>query len=292
MDAKIDWYAFSVQMSDAIPPHGWRWGDIVTSLVEQVSLPFGAWEEGKGRAPYNHCMGQQHNGIYVSWSGRFTHYHVEFTGVGCQYLRDNGALNEVLTKQEHRTTRMDVASDFRTEVLPHEFTKYRDEKRFSSTASYHTKSGDTEYIGSRTSELMGRVYRYNSPHPRHDLLRVEHETKRKTAKASVRYMLENGEDQLQRELGARFGWCHTLWTGEQSDLPALSIPSQTRNEAKTDIWLRSQCAAAFRKLVLSGAIGDPEKYLREVFLNETLSQSPNGSMLAPNEETASGLEGE
>lgn len=292
MDAKIDWYAFSIDLGTGYPEHGWRWGDIVTALSEQVSIPFGTWIEGRGRAPYNHSATLDGTGLYVSWSGRFSHCHVEFTGVGCEWLRGRGGLNEVLTNHAHRTTRMDVATDFRTEVLPNEFAEKRDQKRFISTAHYHTKSGDTEYIGSRTSELMGRVYRYNSPHPRSGLLRIEHECKRKTAKASVRYVLDHGVEELQRELGARFGWSHPLWTGEHEDLPPLSIPSQTKSDAKTDIWLRSQCAAAFKKLVQSGAIQDPESYLKEVFLNETLSQDPNGTMLAHNEETTSGIEGE
>lgn len=272
MDAKVDWYAFSLDLGKSIPPHGWRWGDIAVALSQQVHIPFGNWIEGKGRAPYNHSAMLDGSGIYVSWSGRFTHCHVEFSGVGCERLRDRAMLNEVLTKHEHRTTRIDIASDFSTKVLPHEFTEKRDAKRFKSSASYHTKSGDTEYVGSRTSELMARVYRYHTPHPRAGLLRVEHELKRKTAKASVRYMLEYGVEQLQRELGTRFGWCHSLWPEGTEDLSPLSLPPQTREEAKTDLWLRTQCAAAFRKLVASGAITDADAYLKSVFLNETLSQ--------------------
>lgn len=273
MDARIDWLAFSIGLSSKIPEHGWRWGDIVTALVEQVHIPFGSWEEGKGRAPYNHSAQQMGKGIYVSWSGRFPHCHLEFSGVGCEHLREIGALNETLTKHQRRVTRLDVATDFVTEVRPNEFAQNRHQKRAQSHASYHTKSGQTEYVGSRSSELMGRVYRYNPPHPRSHLLRVEHETKRKLAKASVSYLLANGVASLQRELGSRFGWSHSLWTGTTEDLPALSIPSQTREEARTDIWLRTQCAAAFRKLVLSGAIKDPDAYLKEVFNVEHLTDN-------------------
>jgi len=270
MDAKIDWLAFSVILGDKIPEHGWRWGDIAVQLSEKVEIPFGKWEEGRGRAPYNHSSAQPKKGIYVGWSGRFNHCHIEFTGVGCEHLRSDGLLNEVLTNHQHRVTRMDIASDFETEVLPREFTQERNTERFKSSASYHHRSGDTEYVGSRTSELMGRVYRYNAPHPRSNLLRVEHETKRKTAKASVRYLLQHGVEQLQRELGARFGWHHSLWDAPAAPLPALSVPSQTREDARTDIWLRTQCASAFRKLVQSGAIADPEAYLKEVFKSEHL----------------------
>jgi len=284
MDAKIDWLAFSVPLADKIPEHGWRWGDIVVALSQQVNIPFGAWEEGRGHAPYNHTAAQPDKGIYVSWSGKFTHCHVEYTGTGCHHLRETGALNEVLTKMQNRVTRLDVATDFRTEILPSEFVEKRNTTWFKASASYHTKSGDTEYVGSRKSELMGRVYRYNPPHPRSDLLRVEHETKRKTAKASVRYMLQYGVEQLQRELGTRFAWSHPVWPDGTAELPTLSRPSQTREEAKTDIWLRTQCAAAFKKLVKTGAISDPAAYLKEVFGIETLSQNANGDMLAPNEE--------
>lgn len=272
MDSKVDWYAFSIDLGQTIPGHGWRWGDIVVALSEQIHIPFGEWIEGRGRAPYNHSAQLANRGIYVGWSGKFTHCHVEFTGVGCDWLRRRGMLNEVLTMHAHRTTRIDIASDFETEVRPHVFAEQRSEKRAQSHASYHTKSGETEYIGSRTSELMARVYRYSSPHPRAHLLRVEHECKRKTAKAGVRYLLENGVESFQRSLGARFGWSHPLWSRTDTPLLTFSNPSQTREEAKTDIWLRTQCAAAFRKLVLSGAIKDPEAYLKEVFGNETLSQ--------------------
>jgi len=272
MDAKVDWLSFSVIISDAIPAHGWQWPDIQYFLSERVHIPFGAWEEGRGRAPYNHSATQPRNGIYVLWSGRYTHFTVEFTGVGCQHLRDIGALNEVLTDHQHRATRLDIASDFETDVQPHDFAIQRNLDRFKTHAFHHSKTGETEYVGSRTSELMARVYRYSIPHPRHGLLRVEHETKRKTAKASVRFMLENGVGQLQRELGARFGWSHSLWDSSETNLSSLSIPSQTREEAKTDIWLRTQCAPAFRRLLQSGAIKDAQAYFNEVFGNETLSQ--------------------
>lgn len=39
-----------------------------------------------------------------------------------------------------------------------------------------------------------------------------------------------------------------------------------KDTAKTEFWLRAQCAPAFKRLVKQGVIENPEAWLREVFL--------------------------
>lgn len=272
MDAKVDWLSFSLQLGETHPELGWTETQVMDHFVTASGFQSEEWSYGKPRAPYAHCLRVDGVGISLYWSGRLTHCLCEVSGTGCQFLRSEEKLISLITCMVNRITRIDLATDFSTEVLPNEFVNQRSAKTHKTRASFNSSSGQTEYVGSRKSQLMARVYRYSSPHPRSELLRVEHECKAETAKSVGAYLLANGVEQAQRQLGSRFGWCHPLWSGTNTDLPPLSIPSQTREEAKTDLWLRTQCAAAFKKLVATGAIADPEAYLREVFLKETLYQ--------------------
>lgn len=273
METHIDWLSFSVMVgSGEIPEYGWSWEDvqwhIEAFLGADITSFLGGdgWEVGPGRAPYASSFRSKSRGVTVFWSGKASHALIEVSGVGMLAFRQHSLEIALLTAAHARVTRLDVASDIATDLNPFDFANDREPGRTKARGSYTSKSGQTEYVGSRQSERFARVYRYSDPHPRAHLLRVEHELKGETAKAGIAFILANGLDELQADVGARFGWRHPVWTPEKQSDATLVLPAQHRQDAKTEIWLRTQCVAAFRKLVHNGTIVDPERWLMEVFL--------------------------
>ena len=275
MKTLIDWISFSVPIgSGGIPDYGWSWEDVKWQLEVFLGESITGWLEGEnwaagnGRAPYASSFQSILKGVTVFWSGKLSHALVEVSGTGCTDLRVRGLITDMLNVAKERLTRLDIATDIETDVLPFDFATMRNVARFKAHGSYTSRSGYTEYIGSRTSELFARVYRYADPHPRSGFLRIEHELKRETAKATATLLLTSSVEQVQSALGSRFGWCHPLWKPEVSSIPALNTPANHRGTAKTEFWLRTQVASSFKKLVRTGAISDPESWLREVFLSD------------------------
>lgn len=273
METLIDWLSFTVLIgSGGIPETGWKWEDvqwhIEAFLGENITGFLGGddWEAAAGRPPYAHSFRSTLRGVTVFWSGKVSHALVEVSGSGMLAMRQQHLQTELLIAARERVTRIDIATDILTDTTPFAFAEARKTGRTKSRGSYTSNSGQTEYIGSRSSERFARVYRYSSPHPRAHLLRVEHECKGDTARAAIAFLLTNGVEELQTDLGARFGWSHPVWEPQRQTLSTLALPARHRENAKTEIWLRTQAAAAFKKLVLAGAIPEPEKWLREAFL--------------------------
>jgi hypothetical protein len=273
VETTLDWLSFSIILGEGHPEYGWAWEDVQrgmeTLLGDEMTgyISGQGWEPGPGRKPYAQSFKNSHKGITVFWSGKMFHALCEISGIGMKAIRDAGLQDELLKRTQARATRIDLATDILTDVLPYEFATQRNVARFKAHGSYASKSGYTEYIGSRTSELFARVYRYANPHPRSAFLRVEHECKGDTAKATIALLLAHGVAEVQAGLAARFGWCHPLWQPDEQRVFTIATPTNRRQDAKTEIWLRTQCAAAFKKLVASGAIADPEAWVREVLLD-------------------------
>lgn len=279
METHIDWLSFTVMVgSGALPDGGWRWEDvqwhIETFLGDGITEFFGGdgWEAGPGRAPYAFSFRSGSRGVTVFWSGKVSHALVEVSGAGMLAFRQRSLETALLIAARERATRLDVATDMHTTVSPFEFAEAREPGRTKSRGSYTSNSGQTEYVGARQSERFARVYRYSDPHPRAHLLRVEHELKGDTAKAAIAFLLGNSLEELQADLGSRFGWRHPIWTPGQQALSTLALPAKHREEAKTELWLRTQAAAAFKKLVASGTIVNPEAWLKEVFLDDATNK--------------------
>jgi DNA relaxase NicK len=273
METTLDWLSFSIILGESHPDHGWNWTDVqraVEHLLGDTMTEYisgDGWEPAGGRKPYAQSFRNVMKGITVFWSGKMFHALIEISGVGMKAIRDAGLQEELLQRTQARATRIDIATDIQTDVLPLEFATQRNVARFKAHGSYTSKSGYTEYIGSRTGELFARVYRYSDPHPRSAFLRVEHECKGQTAKATIALLLAHGVAEVQAGLGARFGWCHPLWQPDQQRVLAITTPANRRQDAKTEIWLRTQVAASFRRLVASGTIGDARAWVEEVLLS-------------------------
>jgi len=274
MNTHIDWMSFSVDFgTTGYPELGWNAGDILQFIRTFVGPKVESLFDGadatitSGRKPYAHGLLLSDTFLRVYWSGRLTHCLVECSGTASEALRERGLERDYLAAIAPRITRLDLATDFHTSITPAEFANKRGSKSQLAHAHMVSKTGETEYIGGRTSAKFARVYRYNAPHPRHEYLRIEHETKRDFAKECAKRVLVDGVVAVQAEIGRAFQWEHELWSALRLAPNPIKLPPHERSFAKTEIWLRTQAAAGFKKLVARGLITDPEAWLREVFLD-------------------------
>lgn len=286
MYTAIDWVSFSFEVGQGGKREaGWQWEDVEAALHAFLPntgfdwLDAQDWEVGKGRAPYAQSWGSEENGVRFFWSGKLDHALCEVSGRGCARLTERGWLASLLNDAQARLTRLDICSDIETEVEPSEFVAAGYSERIKSHASYHSPTGSTEYIGSRSSDRFARVYRYVAPHPRSHLLRIEHELKKDAARAAAAWMLAYGIESVQASIGEGFGWLHPLWKPTDQSAGKISAPRNDRTLAKTELWLRSQAAPAFVKLYRAGLVDDPEQWLRDVFLKALDSEPKNVLLL-------------
>jgi len=229
----------------------------------------GNWKaKERSRAPYEHAYTLGEGGISIFSSPTLTHFCVEISGQGCERLIELGVMNEVLTAIHERCTRIDIACDIETETRPMEFVACLAHERMRASGYQKSNTGETCYVGSQKSDRYARVYRYNSPHPRSHLLRVEHVFRRENAKRVAFQCVDNGMECIAAASGKAFGWQHLDWdTSGSGDCDISSVKERGRTGG-TVFWLVNQCAPAFKRLVQEGAICDPETFLQTYFMSQ------------------------
>ncbi|HSJ39399.1 MAG TPA: replication initiation factor domain-containing protein, partial [Planococcus sp. (in: firmicutes)] len=163
-------------------------------------------------------------------------------------------------------TRLDFASDVRTTTLPSSFVNARKHKGFRSLSFIQSATGETCYVGSPKSDRFARVYRYNKPHPRSELLRMECVFRRGLAREAARQLGEAGSfERFATQLGNTWGWGHPDWKPQVIDNTKLTTPKVERADENTVHWLYTQVAPALARLWREGAIDLDE------FINHALS---------------------
>ena len=270
----IDWFSFSVPLP--APTGGGGEGSVSEVVFDRMYLEYGsAWctnllnglvHTGHGRAPYKHHWRNDERGVSVFAGGDMPHFTIEVSGRGCRWLEHNELTDHFCHTFHDRMSRIDIAVDIGTDVRPKEFATTRTIGRAQTFADMTSPSGETCYVGSMHSERYARVYRYNNPHPRSHLLRVEHVFRRNHAKAVASAIVHEGLASVVAGCFATFGWqhpCADLDTAAASD---LSVMRPERNGGKTLYWLTKQVAPAFHRLVQEGVIDDPVQFLLQVFL--------------------------
>lgn len=194
---------------------------------------------------------------------------IVFNGGACEMLRKIGteAERQVLLQAIETGTRVDLATDISTELPIKDVEGAGWAKRITSTSFITSNTGETLYVGSRKSGAFARVYRYAAPHPRCGLLRVEHEMKKEQARAVASIAAVHGVDAAQRSVAAKFNYGHPVLikTFAGSARPIVT-ESHERTLAKTEIWLMTQCAPAFQKLVAAGVITDAQEWCNRYML--------------------------
>jgi len=151
----------------------------------------GDWEkQERSRAPYTDAWVQSEGGITLFASPNLTHACIEISGAGCERLLSHGQFQKILDCSKERITRIDIATDIETSTLPSEFVAIVAHDRMRASGYQKSETGETCYVGSKKSDRYARVYRYYKPHPRANLLRIEHVFRRDYAKVVAAAILE------------------------------------------------------------------------------------------------------
>jgi len=224
VNVKADWLSFTTEYTLGAPQGDYTrhspeyTASWVAGLVrETVSDSFFAGEISldAGRSPYQYRITDEKGiTVFFNWLGTAPAL-VEITGRGCDLLIDEGVMNTVIDRWLDRISRFDVAVDILTDIDPREFAKEFNNPRITTTAEFVSESGTTCYIGSRKGDRYCRVYRYNEPNPRHDLLRIEFVAKRQTAKVYAEQWLANDPIVFAAAAGAVYEFQHPVWVFDE-----------------------------------------------------------------------------
>lgn len=265
---KIDWLSFSVLITpaedatekDAFYAAAAAIHDLHQDIPEYLSLD-AEWEPRNGRAPYRTSWHRPDEGVTIFTHPSLTHSLVEVSGRGCDAVQARGYMDALLAAVETRLTRIDIACDILTDVRPLAFSEQRNVKRFKAHSYVNSESGETYYVGARSSARYARVYRYNPPHERSHFLRVEHVIKAEDAKILARTIQAEGLASVVASLGQSFGWEHPEWRLDAT--PAeLAAYRPDRREGKTLYWLADTVAPLLARLHNEGVI-DLEAWVAE-----------------------------
>jgi len=277
MDAHslVDWLAFTVPVRHELDLNsydiqggghraltefmGSLWNDLVVGSGSDL------WERRNGRSPYSDSYYNGH-GMTVFVGLRSQNVLVEFTGKGCDWLRDRGLLQPVIDCVHERVSRVDIATDLLCDTSPVDFVNAGYSKLFKTSGHVKSGSGETCYIGSKKSERYCRVYRYFEPHERAHLLRIEYVFRKGAAKKVVGQLRSVGIHEVAMGAANIYKWEHDHMKGKFLELD-MKAYRPDRKAGKTLLWLIGQVAPAFRKLVKEGVIDDPEEFLKEHFID-------------------------
>ncbi len=222
--------------------------------------------------PYRQAWACPNTGWRINVDWKRKEALIVFNGGACEMLRKIGleAERQVMLQVVETGTRLDLATDLPTALGVKEVERAGWANRITSTSFISSHKGDTLYIGSRSSGAFARVYRYAAPHPRHALLRIEHELKKDQARAVAKIAAVHGVETAQRSVAAKFDYQHpTLKKAFAGDAERIVTERHARDMAKTEIWLMTQAAPAFQRLVRDGVIADPAAWVKRYMLGDT-----------------------
>lgn len=270
---KIDWISFSIPMDVSKMEDDRDAPSQVISSVDHLHKDLSEWlsleagfEARKGRAPYSTSWHREDGGLVVFTNPRLPHALIEISGKGCDLLADGGNINNVLSASASRLTRIDIACDIATATRPLAFAERRDIKRFKAHSYVHSESGETYYVGAKTSDRYCRVYRWSEPHPRYALLRVEYVIKAENAKITARAILEEGLSSVAANLGLNFGWQHPDWRLDD-EAAELAVYRPERRTGKTVYWLCDTIAPLIVRLQAEGVL-DAEEWFSDYVISK------------------------
>lgn len=274
MRTHIDWITFTIPMLYMGAENDAYASAIASGLKDMFGIELrrmvfgGEWQkQERSRAPYTDAW-TQGQGITLFASPSLTHACIEISGQGCENLLDpENTLGKVLNACKDRITRIDIACDIETKTSPSDFVKELNHERMRTSGHVISDTGETCYVGSKKSERYARVYRYNPPHPRAHLLRVEHVFRKDYAKRVAEACASDGTESVGVASGLAFGWAHGDWQPTVVDSPDISVTRERGNTGNTVFWLVNSVAPAFKRLCQTGAIANPEAFIEAYFLN-------------------------
>lgn len=236
-----------------------NWCNNVPHLKVKNETPTG------GRAPYNASF-------TILPGGRFFYSDkiavrtatLELEGKPCQRLWADGHFADVVQHLQDygkRFTRFDVAVDIETDTTPAAFAAVRS-SRFETLGAFDSATGQTRYVGSQASSRFARVYRYNEPHERAHLLRIEMVFKKPDADQAVIDFLTMGPAAFAAAAGNIYQWGHEDWDMTSTERIKSWRPEKGR--ASTLRWLRTQVIPALDDLYSTEVLDDSHPIWREI----------------------------
>jgi hypothetical protein len=258
---KIDYYAFTIPARLAFNEVTDEIQEFVQSTFSSL-LPTGdiqttletSWSIERAKGFYSHRLRHEQTGIALSFGTINAHVYCELSGKACDCLESANILSPLIASTAPRCSRIDFAVDFVTDIRPEEFSVFRNDTRWKYVSHIVSASGTTDYVGSRTGERMARVYRYNPPHPRAGMLRIEAEYKGDAAKALVRELESRPLNEVCLAAHAPFGWSHAIWNTGEIDAVKIPYSAHSPDNAATVRWLYGVVASSVRKAIQDGLI--------------------------------------
>lgn len=179
---------------------------------------------------------------------------VQHTGQGCAQIP---RIVQFIDFVQPRIGRLDVCMDVETQERPKAF--YDAYKGNLSVEYQSSPTGETFYLGSKKSDKLLRIYRYNAPHERSALLRFEMQYRREFARAAAWHIVQSGLRPFAMSAIGEYPLPteHILEAGEGRFFIAR------KSYGDTITWLERQVKPAIIKLVKSGEF-DARAWLEEV----------------------------
>jgi len=229
-------------------------------LLSAVTKSLWTWVPSAGF--YTHKIQCPNSLVSISWNAGNPFALCEISGTSIDRVLLSCTAADLAVAANKRATRIDFAVDIETEETPEAFATLRDSRSFRAYAFYTTETGDTCYIGSRKSERMARVYRYNPPHPRAHLLRVEAEYKGDAAKMICDVLSQQSLTFTTLTAHAPFGWVHELWDTNGVRAGKIIARHYNRSDASRLRWLNTVVAPAIKQAAREGMI-DLNEWIEE-----------------------------
>lgn len=212
------------------------------------------WTHENGMRFYQHRLRHDQSDITISYGRTNPHIFVELAGKACANFDSADLLQPLIQSTYSRCSRIDFAVDIECKTKAKAFIEARSNKSFKSSGNKYSPTGETEYVGGRSSDRMARVYRYYEPHPRHTLLRVEAEYKGDAAKAAAEYCTSHDLQSVCLSAHEPFGWLHEQWQPDIAKTPKIPYKSYNPANASTVRWLYGDVVTALRKAIKTGLI--------------------------------------
>jgi len=271
MSVHIDWMSITPPLQEA--GEDWTIRDTTARAVNELTDRCGSfieafgspldYEPSSGRAPYAFSRRAADATRTLYLHPALPYFTFEASGTACQ--RAQQYMPALCGAYQGLFTRIDLAVDIVTDTTPSEFAAQANPPLIKTRSVMQSSTGETVYIGSRSSEKFVRIYRYNAPHPRAHLLRCEFQLKSKFANALARRVQDGVSlESLAAGFGLQFNFKHPCWGG--LDAPNKIKVGSHAQSGNTIAWLTQTVAPLMRRLQAEGRL-DVQAWIAEYVID-------------------------
>lgn len=271
VDGHVDWLSWTmrphseVRTASDLYANGKRCARELSNEHETILFNGTRLDRASRISNFDLCLARESGDFRLAGGGPTGYILFNLSGRGCDDIREPELSRRFVSQIAPLLTRFDYAVDIPTSVRPSHFVNARSHKGFRTISLIRSDSGETVYVGSRKSDRFARVYRYNDPHPRHALLRVEYVFRRAMARtAAIQYCESEGDDRFQSKLGNTWGWSHSCYNPAEQTDERIEVPVVDRETEQTIFWLYRQVAPALARVMKTGGF-DMADFLQCVY---------------------------